>query len=534
MKKINLLTFLALGLTISLTAQQASNFDKLDINNISATINPNGKLFATNSNSHSNPGFEIQQSGKHTLNASSLWIGGFDAANNYHLMAPTYNQWGNDAFAGPLSTTQAYAGQERYNRVWKVSREEIETHIANYKNEGYVMPEAIANWPAQGDVALGQMANLAPFVDADKNGKYEPTKGDYPAIKGDQAVYFIYNDAQKPHTETGSYQMGIEIHGMAFAFDARKGNEAFSNTVFVEYEIFNLSPNDYRDVYIGLFNDLDMGEAFNDYMGVDVARNTFYAYNANPDDNDFKGIADDPHMSVKFLNEGLNGFVAYDNDWSTRGNPYSVQDYYYYLRGYWKDGQPLTYGGNGMDRGDNRRFTRYMFPGTTDPIVSGNWNEKAANNKPQDRRALGLLGPFNFEAGKSRKIALAYNFATTEKKMYKNLDKIQEAYDEHSGPFKPNNLLNQNVVEPVRTAPDKFSVTIMPNPMKESAIVRFDNPANEEVLIQLFDLTGKVQMQMAGIRGTQYTIDRKNLTAGMYIIEVRIGQRRTTAKLVVE
>lgn len=532
MKKINLLTSLAFGLSISLMAQQTPNFDKLDINNISATINPNGKLFAINSNGHSNPGFELYKSGKHTLNASSLWIGGFDATNNYHLMAPTYSQWGNDAFAGPMSTTNAYADQQtKWNRVWKVSREEIENHIANYKNEGYIAPEAITQWPAHGEVALGQMATLAPFVDTDKNGKYEPTKGDYPAIKGDQAVYFIYNDSQKPHTETGGYQMGIEIHAMAYAFDGRKGNEAFSNTVFVEYDIFNLSPNNYRDVYIGLFNDLDMGEAFNDYLGVDVPRNTFYAYNAKADDNEFKGIADDPHMSVKFLNEGLNGFLAYDNDWSPRGNPYSVQDYYYYLRGFWKDGQPVTFGGNGK-AGTN--YARYMFPGTTDPVVSGDWNEKAAKNTPQDRRALGILGPFNFEAGKSRKIALAYNFATTEKKMYKNLDKIQGAYDNQSGPFKQNTVLNQNVIEPIRISNDKFELTIMPNPMKESAIVRFDNPSNEEVLIQIFDLTGKVQMQMAGLRGTQYTIDRKNLVSGMYIVEVRIGSRRTTAKLVVE
>lgn len=523
---------MALAFAVGLSAQQAPNFDKLGVNNINATINPNGKLFALNNNRHSDPGFEIYNSGKHTLNAASLWIGGFDNTNKYHLMAPTYNQWGNDAFAGPMSQTGAYGNYSRWERVWKVTRAEIENHIANCKSEGYVMPEAIANWPAHGDAALGQLKNIAPFVDNDHNGIYEPAKGDYPAIKGDEAVYFIYNDGAKPHSETGSYALGVEVHAMAYAFDGRKGDEAFSNTVFVEYEIFNLSPDDYRDVYIGLFNDLDMGDAFNDYLGVDVERNTFYAYNADPNDNDFAGIADDPHMSVKFLNEGLNGFVAYDNDWSPRGNPYSVQDYYSYLKGFWKDGQPVTFGGNGKG-GTN--YARYMFPGKTDPVVGGDWNEKASANKPQDRRALGILGPFNFAKGQSRKIALAYNFATSEKKMYKNLDKIQEAYDNNSGPFKQNSILNQNqnTVDPIRNT-DRFDLTVMPNPMKETAMLRFDNPTNEEVLVQVFDLSGKVMLQQAGLRGTQYTIERKNLAAGMYIVEVRIGSRRNTAKLVVE
>lgn len=528
MKKNIVLTSFALGLCVSLFGQQAH--DKLTINNIAAIVNPNGKLFSVNNNRHSDPGFEVYNSGKHTLNATSLWVGGFDAANNYHLMAPTYNQWGNDAFPGPMAQTGNYANYNKWDRVWRITRAEIENHIANYANQGYTAPDAIANWPAHGDIALGQLANIAPFVDVDKNGKYEALKGDYPAIKGDETIYFIYNDGMKKHTETGAYALGIEVHGMAYAFDGRKGDEAFANTVFVEYEIFNLSPDNYRDVYVGLFNDLDMGDAFNDYLGVDVQRNTFFAYNAKADDNEFEGIAKDPHMSVKFLNEGLNGFIAYDNDWSQRGNPYSVQDYYYYLRGFWKDGQPVTFGGNGKG-GTN--YARYMFPGTSDPVVAGDWNEKAANNKPQDRRALGILGPFNFNAGSSRKIALAYNFATTEKKMFKNLDKIQEAYDNQSGPFKQNTILNQNVVEPIRTT-DKFDVAIMPNPMKESAQLRFDNPENEEVLIQVFDLTGKVQLQQAGLRGTQYTIERKNLAAGMYIVEVRIGQRRTTTKLVIQ
>lgn len=524
MKNNNIALLTALAFSATAMAQQTANSNLLNVNNITATINADGRLFSTNDNGQSKPGFEVYQSGKHTLNATSLWIGGFDQANNYHLMAPTYRQFGSDVFTGPIENTPTNSPQ--FNRVWNITSDEVDYHKANYLSDTYTMPDAIATWPANGNVAAGQLPVLAPFVDADKNGKYEPTKGDYPLIKGNQAIYFIYNDNGK-HTETGGTALGVEVHGMAYAFATNKRDEAFNNTVFVDYEIFNRSANNYHDVFIGLFNDLDVGNPFNDYMEVDVNRNTFFAFNADATDNDFVGLADDPHMSVKFLNEGLNGFVAYDNDWSSRGNPYNVQDYYYYLKGLWKDGQPVTFGGTG--KGGNQ-FARYMYPGSTDPVLNTNWSEAAANNKPQDRRALGIVGPFNFTAGQMRKISLVYNFATTKKQMYKNLDKIQKAYDTQSGPFKTNDVSPTN---PQRPIGDKFEISLWPNPMKDAAIVRFDNPRNEEFILQVFDLTGKLISQQAGITGNQATIERGTMVPGMYIIELRSGSRRTTAKLIV-
>ncbi|UPT65491.1 MAG: T9SS type A sorting domain-containing protein [Sphingobacteriales bacterium JAD_PAG50586_3] len=146
---------------------------------------------------------------------------------------------------------------------------------------------------------------------------------------------------------------------------------------------------------------------------------------------------------------------------------------------------------------------------------------------------MGTVGPFNFAAGQSRKIALVYNFATTQKKMIKNLDKIQDAYDNQTGVFKPANTANNSVIDPIRPPADRFEVNISPNPMKNEAIVRFDNPRNEEFILQVFDLSGKLIMAKAGITGTQVTVERGDMAPGMYIIELRSGSQRTTAKLVV-
>lgn len=532
MKKLVSLSFMALT-ALAATGQQNVNYGVLDINNIAATINANGKLFARSGDYQSNPGFEVYKSGKHTLNAAGLWITGVADDNSNHLMAPTFNSYGFDGFAGPAMIHQNYPSQDaKYNRVWKVSADEIKAHTVNYNKPGYTMPEAIANWPAHGDVNLGMLPNIAPFVDVNSNNIYEPTLGDYPQIKGDQAIFFVYNDHRQWHTETGGTPLGVEIRGLAYAFDVKKTNEAFNNTVFVEYEIVNRTATNYHDVYIGLFNDIDVGNPYNDFVGCDVARNTFWAFNANPGDPEFAGIADQPVQSVKFLNEGLNGFVAYDNDWSVRGNPFDQNDYINYLRGYWKDGQPITFGGNG--RGDAKAVARFMYPGSTDPVVAGNWEEEVTANQPADRRGLGVVGPFNFGAFGTRKIALAYNFATTTKKMPKNLDKIQSAYSNQSGPFKNTPTLPQNgSTEPSRPT-SNFAMVVYPNPMTSQATVKFDNPKGEEFLIQVFDLSGRLLLSKPGIRTNTFEIERGTMSPGIYVVELRNGSIRQTAKLIVQ
>jgi len=32
-------------------------------------------------------------------------------------------------------------------------------------------------------------------------------------------LFFIFNDARNPHTESGGLNLGIEVHGMAYAFN---------------------------------------------------------------------------------------------------------------------------------------------------------------------------------------------------------------------------------------------------------------------------------------------------------------------------
>ena len=70
-------------------------------------------------------------------------------------------------------------------------------------------------------------------------GMARTIRGDYPAIKGDQAIWWIMNDLNQGHMESQADPLGIELHGMAYAYNSN--NTAVNNTIFMEYTIINRS-----------------------------------------------------------------------------------------------------------------------------------------------------------------------------------------------------------------------------------------------------------------------------------------------------
>ena len=253
----------------------------LDTNDISASINSNGILFKNGSL----PGFEVPKgSGKHTIYMNNIWIAGLDGSSQLHTTAQTYLQsFGPDFFYGPIATDYNEANYlAKYNSVWKVNKSTIDYHITHYNSGGYVVPASIANWPGSGNVANGEASHLAPYYDANSNNIYDPANGDYPIIRGDQAVFFMINDDKTAHGN-GGLKFGIEVHGMAYSF-ANPNDSALKQTVFVNYEIFNRSVVNYHNVYMGSWSDMDLGNANDDYVGCDSLLNLLYTYNGYGND----------------------------------------------------------------------------------------------------------------------------------------------------------------------------------------------------------------------------------------------------------
>ena len=391
----------------------AQTFDNLDTNNIDTRLNASGDLFWDYVTQ--NPKFEVPKgNGIHSIFAGNMWIGGLDTSGQLHIAANRYRTSGNtDFWAGPIATNYNAAYDTIYNRVWKINKTVIDTHIVNYADTGYVVPASIADWPANGNIANGEAADLAPYIDVNLDNIYNPDSGDYPQIRGDQSIYFIFNDDRDIHSETGGNKLGVEIHGLAYSYNIPLDTAVY-NTVFLNYTVYNRSGNNYSDVYVGSWIDFDIGNFTDDYVGCDTILNAFFAYNGDSLDQAPGGYgASPPAQGAVFLSTPLSSFVYYNNDTSVTGSPSVAIHYYNYLRGIWKDGSKMLYGGNGHFSGCAPPFsclaTNYMFP--ADPSDTTEWSEVTAGNIPADRRGLGTSGPFTLVAGQNICVDMAFPFA---------------------------------------------------------------------------------------------------------------------------
>ncbi len=525
-----IVTFTGL-LTSTAIAQNAVGSGILDVNNIKTTINANGQLFGSLQNipESEKRSFEIKNTeNKHAIRIAGIWMGG-KAANNYHIYAPTFGEWGRDVFPGPVMKKEFYneVEDDKWNRVWKISKEIIKNHITNFASKGYTLSEEISNWPASGDIDKGQSPNLAPFVDVNANGIYDPMNGDYPSIKGDEAILFIFNDHRGQHTESGTNKMGVEVIGLAYAY-ALPFNKTYNNTIFVDYTVINHSGEDYSETKLGVFTDIDLGaNIFDEYQGIDIKRNMYYGYNAENKNPEMFGNSKTPYLSVTLLNEPFTGYMTYNNDLNVNGNPMSPLDYYLYLNGYWKDGYMISKGGFGKGGKDR---TSFMYDGN--PISGSGWNEKSVNNVPGDRRGLGIIGPFEFKKGHVKKISVAYNFANDFEKLQNNADKFTYDYKNNSGPFAPEapafaNNLGLNEMKPM-------DMMVYPNPANALTTIFFDNPDSEKYALNVYDINGRKVLSENQLKGTQYQINTAKFEKGLYVIELVFKDRRNSLRLVVQ
>lgn len=414
----------------------------LAINNVRARIFTSGDMWWNLLNPGQLAEYEVPKGGGvSSLFAGSIWVGGI-SAGQLKVAAMTYRGTGVDFWPGPLGADASISASEcaKYDKHFIISRREVEDFV----NSGYnKFTPAITNWPGNGDVALGQENSLAPFYDADGDTKYNPGAGDYPAyslsskklscdarqLYGDKTIWWVFNDKGNMHGETNSGAIGLEIRAQAFAFSS---TDEINNMTFYDYEVINRSTTTLTNTYFGQWVDADLGCSSDDYVGCDVGKGLGYCYNGDAFDEPCEGGLgygfNPPAIGMDFFrgpkanypSDGLdaNGvsfvdpetgrigmakFVYYNRGGGVQGDPVTAQDHYGYLTGFWKDGTPITYGGNGKTGTVQCDF---MFPGDSDPngrgtnnSFQGNWSEASVNNAPSDRRFIQSAGPFTLEPG---------------------------------------------------------------------------------------------------------------------------------------
>ncbi len=305
--------------TITAGCLPATSETNLDLNNVRALILANGGLWQGDAVGE----YEIPKGSKKTsMFAGSVWVGGVDVNGQLRTCARTYrgSGYGNDFWPGPLvSSGEQIASVSpdvcvMYDKHFKITRDEVEKFIS-YNNadsktkaeqfSDYTVPKIIQEWPAKGPVDYGAYDYyLAPFMDVDGDGVYNPSNGDYPyyvfdknapcnyqperraenlgntsqKLFGDETIWWVYNDKGNVHTTSkGAAAIGMEFRAQAFAFST---NDELNNMTFYNYQIINRSTYSLTDAYFGVWNDPDLGYAYDDAAGCDVVRGLGYVYNS--------------------------------------------------------------------------------------------------------------------------------------------------------------------------------------------------------------------------------------------------------------
>ncbi len=423
----------------------------LDINNIRAQIMTAGNMWYDPATGEAR--YEIPKgSRKNSLFAGALWVGGYDTQGNLKVTAQTYASAGrNDYFTGPLDQNNNVdaATCNLWDRFWKVNASDIARFrelAAQYTGDPQGLEDALSasefdvikEWPAKGsltakgtnDQLISYLAtttrDYAPFVDVDKDGKYDYTRGDYPDINGDQYIWRIYNDMGNTKTQTGTAGIGLEIQAAAFAYSTK---DYLNDASFYNYRLINRGNLTLDSCFTSTWTDADLGYHADDYIGSDTARGLGILYNAKSVDGngapnhygnqvpmvgvDFfigpKKFYKDPVTGRDtFVKLKMTNFTYFSNPLPGANVPDEISDpstgieFYRYMSGTNKKGQPFTNdfkgscGINTKGYGEGPVSTTVW---TADPSVRPGWSECCSDNPPGDRRFIHSAGPFKLTGG---------------------------------------------------------------------------------------------------------------------------------------
>lgn len=127
------------------------------------------------------------------------------------------------------------------------------------------------------------VADGAPYNDVDGDGSYNPAV-DIPGFPGaDQTIWYVANDLDKDQANFlyGTDPLGVEMQATFWAY-AQQG--ALGNMFFRKYTLINKSDQTFKDMYVSMFSDPDVGNSVDDFAGSDTELSLGYAYNATASD----------------------------------------------------------------------------------------------------------------------------------------------------------------------------------------------------------------------------------------------------------
>lgn len=552
MKKIylSLITLLGAAAANELQAQTPFNtIEYIDANNVRAATLVHGDMWWDPATGK--PACEFPKAaGTNVSTAAGMWMSGTDAQSQLHIAAQTYRVAGNDYWPGPLdsSTAISYTTSQAWARIWKVNSAEISAFIADTPHVLANIPASILEWPAKGNpyakgannTSLTITRDMAPFFDANNNGSYNPLDGDFPLIKGNQMLFWVFNDDGPTHNNTNGSPLHVEIKALAYAY--LKPSHPLNNIVYYEYNITNRSAKNYTGYRFGLHADVDLGNFSDDFIGYDSAHRMGIVYNGKPTDGSGQpgeygnNIPMAGVTMIQLPGDTLTtyvpggSFMYYNNDNSGLGNPSTAAEYDRYMRSRFRDNTHLINDyiapgivTTGHGTGNN---ANYVFPGN--PNSSGLWSECTSGNPPGDRRFVTASGDMNFNAGSTKKAGMALVITTPGNTGCPNASfssmniAADTAWWYYYHPLATVTYPQGGGGNGIANVPAQKTLSIYPNPA--SSLLYINIAQGREESVTLYDGTGRMIHPSFTRKNNTLEVTISNLPNGIYTVWYRNGE----------
>ncbi|MDX2133928.1 MAG: hypothetical protein SFV52_04055 [Saprospiraceae bacterium] len=519
-------------------------------NNIRARLLTGGDMFWDLRESMYFPGYVSGQDNPSTIFLAGLWIGGIGPDTTLKLATVDYRTDGNAEFwPGPLNTdgtTNADACAQ-WDRFFRGRAQDVDAFLTALPDLAGNPPQAmtqfpdIMGWPGRGNPYFALVngftlpdQSLAPFVDSDNNGLYDPLVGDYPCMRLEdkdsfvptEFYWWVYNDegAGSAHYNSWGEPLQVEVQQMAWGFSC-PGPTPINNTLFTTHRVILKSDAALDSTYMAIWTDFDIGCQHDDYPGTVPELNTFYAYNRDTidgdlnnfcppagDNNSFPGNA--PVQSATYLNRTLSsvfGFQSGGGPGQSPNGPTGPIAFYQALSGNFS-GQP----------------SEFIFP--DDPADPDGWSACSANPPEGDWRVLPSTKIGRLEPGVPVELHTAWithfnpPLPCNLGSMRDNIQAVQAIFDNGF----------QDVCQVVATLnPEINDWQLFPNPATDKLTLVFEQIVVREIRALAAD--GRCMQRLAPLPGAvRAALDTRTWAPGLYTIQLVSGSEILTKKVIVQ
>ncbi len=427
----------------------------------------------------------------------SCWI--YAKSNNQEYLSIQNGINYNDFHYG-LSATNP----QLFNTISMVSRPQIVDHKYQFNQPNYSAPMGINNWPGSNN-----QTPVASFVDVDQNSVYEPSKGDYPFIRGDQCLVSVSHDELIRSTAFPALKTSLVQYAFIFP---KSGDPVLDHTVGFRWVLKNQSDRTYDTAKIGVqFHGL-LNKLNSNYIGTDVKNNAMFAYNSNTTKKQY--------TSVMVLNQALTNTMYYKNAGQTSNKndiPLLQEHYVNYMHSRWKDGDSLKLGSTGLD-GDSS--ISFAFPNTTLNGFSA-WSEDNVGNQGGDRNGILVCQFKNWAPNEYRVIEGAILFQ-------KDVDSLPELYQRHE---MIRNVYNNSDFSNLSKIPQTHGIKIYPNPANTNGQIHIKSE-QEIALIKIFNTKGALLSKQL-INAKSAHLNQTNINRQTIFIQVQFEDGTTDSRVLI-